>query len=69
MAKGGVFPEAAEKICKDIRHAVKPLWAELGSACVCRVQHRPQGVPGHNKLVAIARVLPAAGAPGRYHER
>ncbi len=22
----GVFPVAAEKICKDIRHAVKPLW-------------------------------------------
>ena len=67
--EGVCFPEPAEKICKDIRHAVKPLWAELGSACVCRVQHRPQGVPGHNKLVAIARVLSAAGAPDRYHER
>jgi len=52
-----------------MRHAVKPLWAELGSACVCRVQHRPQGKPGHNKVVAIARVLSAAGAPDRYHER
>jgi len=28
-----------------------------------------RGEPGHNQVVAIARVLSAAGAPDRYHER
>ena len=47
------FPVAAEKICKDIRHTPSShLWAKLGLACVCRVQHRPQGVTGHGKAGA-----------------
>ena len=48
-----MFPVAAEKICKDIRHAVKPLWeccvagAEL--AMVWR-SGTDAGRPGHKRL-------------------
>jgi hypothetical protein len=73
--EAAVVAKPRRRSAKRIRYAVKPfvvgraepdraLWAHVVAQC-----GPERGEPGPKQVVAKERIRPAAGAPGRIHER